>query len=74
MAKNIHKGSEFSNIKETWTQNEKERANRDTHPPAEESLDQIIEQESSEYDHSNKEERLLSGDRASLNDENALQE
>jgi hypothetical protein len=33
-----------------------------------------IEEESSEYDEANKEERLLGGDRASVNDEDALSE
>lgn len=74
MAKNIHKGSEFSNIKETWNENEKERVNTNAPSSTDENLEQIIEEESSEYENANKEERLLTGDRASVNDEDALQE
>jgi len=72
---NNHNGTELNNVKETWDQNEKERANEsgasyDTQgstAPATE-LDQIIQEEASEYDNENKENRLLGGDRASVND------
>ena len=72
---NNHNGTELNNVKETWDQNEKERANRgeaaddvisDTAPAT--ALDQIIQDKASEYDNENKENRLLSGDRASVND------
>jgi len=71
---NNHNGTELNNVKETWDQNEKERANGDnaaddkgSQAPATE-LDQIIQEEASEYDNENKENRLLGGDRASVND------
>lgn len=77
MAKGIHKGTEFNNVNETWNQNEQNRAggnapgqqqnvttNRD-------NLDQTIKEEAAEYDQADKEERLLGGDRASINDEEA---
>jgi hypothetical protein len=74
MPKNIHKGTELNNVKETWEQNEKERANTNAPSSAAENLEKIIEKESSEYDNVNKEERLLTGDRASVKDEDALRE
>jgi hypothetical protein len=78
MAKNIHKGSEFNNVNETWNQNEKNRvrgnaADRDETSMGSGSeaddLNQKIKEEAAEYDQVNKEERILGGDRASLNDE-----
>jgi rubrerythrin len=76
MSKSIHKGSEFNNIKETWKENEKEQEQVSTNTPSttDENLERVIEEESSEYDNANKEERLLGGDRASVNDEDALRE
>lgn len=73
MSKSIHKGTELNNVKETWEQNEKERLNTNA-PSATDDLERTIEEESSEYDNANKEERLLSGDRASVNDEDDLSE
>ena len=71
---NNHNGTELNNVKETWDQNEKERTNggsvsddKGNQAPATE-LDQIIQEEASEYDNENKENRLLGGDRASVND------
>jgi hypothetical protein len=71
---NNHNGTELNNVKETWDQNEKERTNgssaaddKGSQAPVTE-LDQIIQEEASEYDNENKENRLLSGDRASVND------
>jgi hypothetical protein len=72
---NNHNGTELNNVKETWDQNEKERANggeaaddlQGNAAPAT-GLDQIIQKEASEYDNENKENRLLGGDRASVND------
>jgi hypothetical protein len=75
MAKNIHKGSEFNNIKETWKENERQQVN--TNLPStttDENLERVIKEESSDYDNANKEERLLTGDRASIKDEDALSE
>ena len=79
LAKNIHKGTEFNNINETWAQNERNRnssntperlENTDTdNAPQKNSLEQLIHEEASEYDRANKEERLLSGDRASVKDD-----
>lgn len=74
MSKNIHKGSEFNNIRETWKENEKQQVNTNAPSTTDENLERIIKEESSDYDNANKEERLLSGDRASVNDEDALSE
>ena len=75
MAKGIQKGSEFNNVNETWNQNEQNRASGNA--PGQESnvaadrdnLEQTIKEEAAEYDRADKEERLLGGDRASVNDE-----
>lgn len=76
MEPNNHNGSELNNVKETWDQNEKERASDaagnagntpDNLPPVT-PLDKVIQEEAEEYDNENKEERLLGGDRASVND------
>jgi hypothetical protein len=77
MEPNNHNGTELNNVQETWNQNEKLRANEETGEttnnapedaaPATE-LDRIIKEEASEYDNENKENRLLGGDRASVND------
>lgn len=66
---NIHKGTELNNVRETWEQNEKENVNTSRPTTTDENLERIIEEEASEYDNANKEERLLDGDRASVNDE-----
>ena len=68
MAKNIHKGTELNNVKETWERNERERPGKLS---SDKNLERTIEKEASEYDKANKEERLLSGDRASVKDEDA---
>jgi hypothetical protein len=52
----------------------KKQVNTNTPSTTDENLERVIKEESSEYDNANKEERLLSGDRASVNDEDALQE
>ncbi|HEY1114334.1 MAG TPA: hypothetical protein VGE66_12265 [Chitinophagaceae bacterium] len=72
MAKGIHKGTELNNIQETWNENERRRAagedvGRQT--GVGEELQQVIREEAAEYDNNNKEERLLSGDRATINDD-----
>jgi hypothetical protein len=74
MAKNIHKGTELNNVKETWDENEKKQLNTPGPSNTDENLDRVIKEESSEYDSANKEERLLTGDRGSVNDEDALDE
>ena len=79
MAKDMHKGTELSNITKTWDENERARQNEQGAAPGEplpaatgnEDLDQVIRQEASEYDHANKEERLLDGERATVNDQDA---
>lgn len=74
MAKNIHKGTELNNVKETWQQNERSGAGTSESSSTDKNLKRVIKKEASEYEDANKEERLLSGDRASVNDEDALQE
>lgn len=78
MAKGIHKGTEFNNVNETWNQNERNRTpgntpdqerntSEETTDPA--NLDRTIKEEAAEYDTANKEDRLLSRDRATLKDD-----
>jgi hypothetical protein len=72
-----HNGSELNNVQETWNHNEKLRADEETNrindntpedaAPATE-LDKLIKEEANEYDNDNKENRLLGGERASVND------
>lgn len=78
MAKNRHKGTELNNVRETWEQNERERGQDNapggeegtgTATPARNELEQVIKEEAAEYDNANKEERILGGERATLNDE-----
>ncbi|MBD0368481.1 MAG: hypothetical protein M3342_08460 [Bacteroidota bacterium] len=79
MAKGIHKGTELNNISETWDENERKRANSGNTPGREDAstdaapegnrLEQLIKEEASEYDNANKEDRVLSGERASVNDD-----
>ncbi len=77
MAKGTHKGSEYSNINETWDQNERKRESGNTPgtdevastPTTSKDLEQTIREEAAEYEKVNKEERLLGGDRATVNDE-----
>jgi hypothetical protein len=74
MPVNNHNGTELNNVKEIWDQNEKERAKGGEADNIQENatlateLDRIIQHEASEYDNENKENRLLGGDRASVND------
>jgi hypothetical protein len=74
MPKNIHKGTELNNVRETWERNEKEDANDGSPTTTDNNLKRIIEEEASEYDSANKEERLLDGDRASVNDESGSED
>ena len=74
---NEHKGSEYKNIIETWEENEKKRGSLNSTgnaTPDEEpknDLERLIKEEATEYDNENKENRVLSGDRATINDEGA---
>lgn len=78
MENSIHKGTELNNVKETWDQNERQRGKEspagadgntsDEAQPVNE-LEQLIKKEATEYDNVNKEDRVLGGDRASVNDE-----
>jgi hypothetical protein len=69
-----HKGTELNNVKETWDQNERNAENTSgsdesqTSTPSNE-LEQKVKEEATEYDNSNKEDRLLDGDRATVNDQ-----
>ena len=78
MESSTHKGSELNNVSETWDKNERlrEKGNvagtgGDTSGELgpENELEQLIKQEASEYDNENKENRILGGDRATVNDE-----
>lgn len=72
MAKGIHKGTELNNIQETWNENERRRAEGEdvgSQTGVGEDLQQVIREEAAEYDNDNKEDRLLSGDRATVNDD-----
>ncbi|HZI01443.1 MAG TPA: hypothetical protein VEX63_09855 [Flavisolibacter sp.] len=77
MAKQTHKGSEFNNVNETWDENERRResgsapmenVSSDEVIPASE-LERMISDEAAEYDQANKEDRILGGDRATVNDD-----
>jgi hypothetical protein len=74
MPKNIHKGTELNNVRETWERNEKENVHTGRPTTTDENLEHIIQEEASEYDNANKEERLLDGDRASVSDENGSED
>jgi len=76
MESNNHKGTELNNVKEIWEQNERDlQANNGAEQKLPEEagptsdLDKLIKQEASEYDNTNKEDRTLSGDRATVNDD-----
>jgi hypothetical protein len=79
MAKSTHKGSELSNVSETWDQNERKRderagPEREAEPVSSDAipgndLERAIKEEAAEYDNENKENRLLGGERATLNDD-----
>ena len=66
---------ELNNVNETWDRNEQLRSNENT--PGNPSpgvstvsndLERTIREEAAEYDSANKEDRLLDGDRATVND------
>ncbi len=78
MENSTHKGTELNNVKETWDQNERNLQN--TNPGGGEGntsnevipegdLDKLVKQEAAEYDNVNKEDRILSGERATVNDD-----
>lgn len=78
MAKSIHKGTELSNISETWDRNERQRESGNVpgsesstpdEAPTGNDLERLIKEEAAEYDTVNKEERVLGGDRATVNDD-----
>ena len=77
MESSTHKGSELNNVSETWDKNERLREKRNSETEGntldeqapENELEQLIKQEASEYDNENKENRILGGDRATVNDE-----
>lgn len=73
-----HKGSECRNIIETWEHNERDResgkfSGKDDTAPTEAAsssvLEQVIKEEAADYDNENKENQLLTGDRATFNDD-----
>ncbi|WP_460570655.1 hypothetical protein [Flaviaesturariibacter terrae] len=68
-----HRGSELQNVSETWQENER-NPDRGVQPhpvrfDVADDLQDTIREEADEYDHGSKEEQLLGGDRASINDE-----
>lgn len=69
-----HRGTELNNVKETWQQNEQQdargarRINTDDPTTVSSDLQETIAAGAAEYDNANKEDRLLDGDRASVND------
>lgn len=71
----IRKGRELNNVNETWQRNEQLRKSGggDDKMPAASTisndLQQTIHEEATEYDNANKEDRLLEGNRASVNDD-----
>jgi len=71
MPKNIHKGTELNNVRETWEQNEKENEKTNSSSTTDKNLERTIKEEASEYDHANKEERTLGGERACVSDDDA---
>jgi hypothetical protein len=76
-----HKGTELNNVKETWDENEKRAGNssdttgnkelgdekENTSQP--EGIDDLVKAEAREYDEENSEDRLMTGERATINDE-----
>lgn len=69
----LHKGTELNNVRETWQQNERNRDADDkpalSHSEAANTdLDRIVREEATAYDNADKEERLLGGERATVND------
>lgn len=72
MAKGIHKGTELNNVQETWNENERRRAaGEDIGGPtgSDDGLQRVIQEEAAQYDRDNKSDRVLGGERATLNDD-----
>ena len=77
MKNNIHKGTELNNVSETWDRNEQNRQSepwtdeggKSENVTEESDFDKLIKKEAAAYDNENKEARLLSGDRATVNDD-----
>ena len=75
MTKSIHKGTELNNVQETWNENERRGKGPGSAATAGEAssvsddMQQTIKEEAAAYDHANKEERLLGGERATVDDE-----
>jgi len=77
MENNNLKGSEFKNVQDTWDQNERNLKNGNngtedsglTEAAPTTDLERLIKEEASEYDKTNKEDRILGGDRATVNDD-----
>ena len=71
MAQGPHKGTELSNVSETWDKNERERGKdeRADEVPAASELDRMVSEEAREYDNTSAEDNLLGGDRATLRDD-----
>lgn len=74
----IHKGTELNNVNETWNQNERLREEGNTAGAGDNTadaanvsndLEQAIKEEAAEYDNSNKEDRILGGERATVSDD-----
>ena len=68
-----HKGSELRNVSETWEENERKRKSGKA-PQKEDAgigndLEQVVKEEAAAYDQENSEDKLLSGERASVNDD-----
>jgi len=69
MSKPTHKGTELNNVKETWERNEQQQPKISVPASGNESLENKIQEEAKEYDDAHKEDRLLGGERASVNDD-----
>lgn len=76
MENQIKKGTGLINVSETWDENE--RKLKSGEPGGEEliryntseqhDLDEVIHKEAAEYDNENNEDKILGGERASVND------
>ena len=74
----LHKGTEFNNVNETWNRNEQRRQEGEEgrvenvstgSTGVNKDLAQTIREEAAEYDNASKEERVLDGERATVNDD-----
>jgi hypothetical protein len=70
---NIRRGSELNNVKETWDQNERD-PDRGVRPEpvrntSADELQETVQREAAAYDRASKEDQLLGGDRATVNDD-----